>query len=89
MNQTFIGKVENAEFRVLSPKPVPPGGIRLTSIGMQESVPPETGELDLTQYEGSVIAIQGHDGGGWIYSAGVIDTAGPIVTALALQIFGQ
>jgi hypothetical protein len=56
---------------------------------MQESVPPETGELDLTQYEGSVIAIQGHDGGGWIYSAGVIDTAGPIVTALALQIFGQ
>ena len=53
------------------------------------SVPPETGELDLTQYEGSAIAIQGHDGGGWVYSAKVIDKGGPIVTALVLQVFGR
>jgi len=89
MNQTFIGKVENGEFKVLSPKGAPSGIIKFTSIGMQEAVPPETGKLDLTEYEGSVIAIQGHDGGGWIYSARVIDTAGPIVTALVLQVFGQ
>ena len=85
MNQTFIGIVEDGKLRVVLPKPIPSGEIQFTSIGMQESVPPETGELDLAKYEGTAIAIEGHDGGGWVYSARVVDEGGPIVTALVLQ----
>ncbi len=88
-NPTFIGVVKGGTFRILSPKTALAGSIRFTSIGMQQAVPPESGELDLTEYEGSAIAIQGHDGGGWVYSARVIDKGGPIVTALVLQGFGR
>jgi hypothetical protein len=86
MDQTFIGVVEDGKLRVLLPKSV---GTRFTTIGMQMAVSPETGELDLTEYEGSAIAIQGHDGGSWVYSARVIDTGGPIVTALVRQVLKQ
>jgi hypothetical protein len=78
----FIGMVENGAFTILLPENVSPGSVRLTSIGMQVAMPPTERELKLTKYEGTAIAVQGHYGGGWIYSAKVIDTSGPIVTAL-------
>jgi hypothetical protein len=56
---------------------------------MAASVPPETAELDLSVYEGKAIMVHGHDGGGWIYSAMVIDQAGPILTAVVRKVFGQ
>ena len=87
-NQIFIGVVENGTLRIVLPQSVS-SGYRFTSIAMQEARPPETGELDLSQYEGRAIAIQGHDGGGWIYSARVVDTGSPIVTALVRQVGDQ
>jgi hypothetical protein len=33
--------------------------------------------------------IRGHDGGGWIYSAEVIDEAGSILTAVVQRVFGK
>ena len=88
-NPTFIGVVESGVFKMVLPKSVLIGRPRLTGIAMQEARPPETGELDLSQYEGTAIAIQGHNGGGWIYSARVVDTGGPIVTALVQQELDQ
>lgn len=84
----FLGIVEKGNFRVLSPAPslVP---LRLTSIPMQAAVSPEVEELDLDQYEGSAIMVCGHDSGGWIYSARVIDQAGPILTAVVLEVFDE
>jgi hypothetical protein len=86
----FLGIVQNGEFKVSVPDPgslnVP---VRLTSISMQESVPPESGEIELTEYEGKAIMVQGHGGGGWIYSASVIDQAGPILTAVVQQVFAS
>ena len=64
------------------------GSVRLTSLPMQAAQPPESGELDLTEYEGKAITVRGHDGGGWIYSAEVIDQAGLILTAVVQQVFG-
>lgn len=88
-NEQFLGTVQNGEFKPLVPDPGPiTVPIRLTGISMQESVPPESGELDLTEYEGKAIMVRGHDGGGWIYSAEVIDQAGPILTAVVQQVFG-
>lgn len=33
--------------------------------------------------------VRGHDGGGWIYSAEVIDQVGPILTAVVQKVCGQ
>lgn len=62
---------------------------KLTDIQMQEARPPEAGELDLTEYEGKVIMINGQDGGRWIYSASIIDAAGPILTAVVNKVFKE
>jgi hypothetical protein len=88
-NPMFIGLVEDGAFRIVLPESFSSGSFRFTGIAMQEARPPETDELDLGKYEGSAIAIQGHDGGGWIYSARVVDVGGPIVTALLRQIGDQ
>ena len=85
-DRTFIGVVENGKLRVLLPRPV---DVRFTGIQMQQAVSPETGELNLSEYEGCAIAIRGHDGGGWVYSARVTDKGGPIVTALVRQASGE
>ena len=50
---------------------------------------PERAELDLTEYEGQAIMVRGLNAGGWVYSAAVIDQAGPILTAVVQQVFGQ
>lgn len=63
--------------------------VRLTSVGMQDSLQPENGELNIIEYEGNAIAIQGHSSGGWIYSASIIDTGDPIVTVLVHKVFEQ
>lgn len=88
-NNKFLGIVQNGRFQRLTPEPAPAGSVRLTRISMQMAIPPESGELDLTKYEGSAIMVEGHNGGGWIYSAEVVDKAGPILTAVVQQVFGQ
>jgi hypothetical protein len=54
------------------------------------SKPPETGEIDLTPYEGQAIMVRGVSGDGdtWIYAAEIIDTAGPILTAVVERLTG-
>lgn len=72
----FVGLVKQGAFQLLWPRSGV--GIRLTGIAMQEARTPESLELNLSAYEDMVIIVEGHDGGGWIYSARVIDQAGPI-----------
>ncbi len=88
-NGWFLGIVREKRFELLTPYHAPAGSVRLTAIAMQESLPPESGELDLSEYEGKAIMVRGHDGGGWIYSAEVVDQAGPILTAVVWKVFGQ
>ena len=85
----FLGIVRDGLFHALTPPGAEDNLVRLTAIAMQVSVPVERGELDLTRYEGQAIMVQGHDGGGWIYSAQVIDQAGPILTAVVQQVFSS
>jgi hypothetical protein len=83
----FLGLVQGGRFLPLVPGPDLESPVRLTSIQMQEAVSPESGELDLSRYEGRAIMVRGHDGGGWIYAAEVIDEAGPILTAVVREVF--
>jgi hypothetical protein len=72
-NGQSLGIVENGEFQRLAPPSELGGPTRLTSISPQASQPPESGELDLSEQEGSAIMVSGLDQGQWIFSAEVID----------------
>ena len=87
MEQLFIGVAVDGKFRQLWPKKTLPSDVRLTSIDVQVSESPQGSELNLNEYEGTAIGVMGHDQGDWIYSASVIDTSGPIVTALVKHVF--
>jgi hypothetical protein len=87
----FIGIVKSGKFHLLAPRSSSPltAAIRLTGISMQVAQPPESAELNLEKYEGKAVMVHGYDGGGWIYQAAVVDTGGPLVTTLALKVFGE
>ncbi|MDO8586986.1 MAG: hypothetical protein Q7T82_08090 [Armatimonadota bacterium] len=87
MNEEMFGIVKGGEFHRLSPAGAG-GSARLTGMGMQEARPPESAEIRLEDYENRAIMIRGHDSGGWIYSAEIIDHAGPILTAVVEKMFG-
>ena len=85
----FFGIVQDGKFQPLTSYPGPMGYTELTTESMQASVPPEGGRIELTEYDGKAIMVQGHGGGEWIYSARVVDEAGPILTAVVGRVFGQ
>jgi hypothetical protein len=86
-NETFIGLVKDGKFYTLLPEPEISAPSRLTEISRIEAIAPEARQLDLTQYEGKAIAVQGIRDSFTIYEASVIDVGGPIVTALVLKAF--
>jgi hypothetical protein len=87
----FIGIVKNGKFHLLAPRSSSPlsAVIRLTGMQMQEARSPESDELNLEKYEGKAAMVHGHDGGGWIYRAAVVDSGGPLLTALVIKTFGE
>jgi len=87
MNTVFIGIVNNGTFQPAYPEVDEGVSLRLTSTSMQDSLPPENGELNLIEYQKCAIAVTGSLVGRWIYSARVVDTGEPIVTALVRQVF--
>ncbi len=88
-NDQFLGIVQLGRFQILMPDHAAGDAVRLTGIPMQAAQSPESAEISLAEYEGSALMVAGHYGGGWIYSASVIDQAGPILTAVVKQVFGQ
>jgi len=85
----FIGIVEKGMFELLYPESPSLSRVRLTRIDIHDSLPPENGELNLVEYEQTAIAVAGHVAHDWIYSASVVDTGEPIVTALVERLFRQ
>jgi hypothetical protein len=83
----LLGIVEKGKFRQLMPKARTVLKKRFTSIAPQEARSPESGELSLGQYEHKAIMIEGVNQGGWMYSAQVADSAGPILTAVVQKVF--
>ncbi len=61
--------------------------LRLTGIQMQEAMSPEAREINLYDFEGRAIMVEGRFGGGWVYSARVVDVAGPILTEVVKKLF--
>jgi hypothetical protein len=87
----FMGVVQAGRFHILAPQSSSPlaAAVRLTHIQMQEARPPDSAEVNLEEYEGKALMVHGHDGGGWIYKAAVVDIGGPLVTALVKYVFAK
>jgi hypothetical protein len=85
--EQILGLVENGRVRVVFPDIGSPLGLRLTTIQRQEARSVESGEVDLTAYEGDAILIEGIRDSGWIYEARIVDHAGPILTLLVRRAF--
>jgi hypothetical protein len=85
----FLGIVENGMFKLLHPDNLAGTSARLTGIQMQEATSPESREIDLSEFEGEAIMVQGHYGGDWIYTAELVDEAGPILTVLVQKLFSR
>jgi len=85
----FLGIVKNGQFQLLLPENLAGTSVRLTAIQMQEATSPESKEFDLTEFEGEAIMVQGRESGEWIYSAELIDEAGPILTVLVQKFFSR
>lgn len=92
----YLGIVENGEFVILSPTAelTSPGSgsvrtSKLTIHDMTVAQPLETGQLDLTEYEGCAIMVRGYFSGDWICNAQVIDKAEPILTTVVQEVFGM
>ena len=82
----FLGVVEGNEVELLLPGRPSGLTVRLTTMAMQVAQPPESGEPDLSAYDGAAILFRGHDGGGWIYSVRVIARVHPTIAALLRRI---
>lgn len=85
-NGQFLGIVKDGKFKSLQPRK---SSDKLTTIAMQQAMAPESKRVSLKKYEGKAIMVSGHDGGGWIYSAKVVDSADPILTAVVQKAFGK
>jgi len=86
-NYGFLGIVQRGCFRPLATERDTADSLRLTSVTVQATQPPESGEVSLAAYESSAIMVRGIDNGEWIYSAIVMDQAGPILTAVVREVF--
>lgn len=69
----YRGTVRGGKFYLSSPEQTAEQAVRLTSMSMAAAMKPESKELDLSDYEGRSIVVEGYYSGDWIYSAAVID----------------
>lgn len=86
-DDSFVGFVQHGRFLKLTPCEPVQQEVQLTSISMETAISPEARELDLTQYEGKVIVVCGHDGSGWIYSATIAEIASPLIADFILRCY--
>jgi len=86
-NYWYLGLVENEKFTPLVSENNTSGRFLLTSAAQDAGGNATGTQLSLVEYEGSAVMVRGIDGEGWIYSATVVDHAGPILTLLVRQAF--
>ena len=85
----FLCAVKDGKIVVLLPESEAGNVVRLTEMPMQAAVAPEVQEISVKKHEGKAIMVAGRSGGGWIYSAELIETAGPILSALVQKVFSR
>lgn len=87
--EQFLCIVKDGKITVLLPESEAGNVVRLTEMPMQAAIAPEVQEISVKMQEGKAIMVEGRSSGGWIYSAELIDTAGPILNALVQKGFSR
>jgi hypothetical protein len=85
---SILGLVQGGRFRLSVPSGRELAYARLTTLQPEVAQPADSGEIDLTPYEGQALMVRGYDQGEWIYGAEIIDMAGPILTAVVERLSG-
>jgi hypothetical protein len=85
----FLCVVKDGTIVILLPESEAGNVVRLTEMPMQKAVAPEVQEISVKKHEGKAIMVEGRSSGGWIYSAELIETAGPILSALVQKVFSR
>ncbi|MGB7570213.1 MAG: hypothetical protein WBL87_00490 [Methanothrix sp.] len=88
-SEQFLCIVKDGKITVLLPESEAGNVVRLTEMPMQAAIAPEVQEISVKKHEGKTIMVEGRSSGGWIYSAELIDTAGPILSALVQKVFSR
>ncbi len=86
-NEQFFGMVRTGGFFVFAPQHLEGSTVNLTTVQVHEAVPPESRRIDLSRYEGKIIEVSGRDSGNWIYSAKVVEEAGPVLSDFLKKVF--
>ena len=91
--EKFLGIVENGRFSILMPRPQC-CTVKMTRISKPASIAEElvaSHEINLSEYEGKAIMVTGAlpEHKGWLYEANVIDQAGPILSEVVKETFGN
>jgi hypothetical protein len=85
----FLCVVKDGTIVVLLPESEAGNVVRLTEMPMQTAIAPEVQEISVKKHEGKAIMVEGRSSGDWIYSAELIETAGPILSALVQKVFSR
>ena len=86
-NEQIFGMVRNGGFYVFAPQHLEGKTVKLTTVAMDDSLPPENNEIDLSMYKEKIIEVNGIDSGDWIYSARVVEEAGPVLADFLKKVF--
>lgn len=86
-NEQYFGIVRNGEFYVFAPQHLEGATVKLTTTWIEEPQATESGVIDLTEFEGKIIEVSGRDKGKWIYSAKVVEEAGPVLSDFLKKVF--
>ena len=86
-NEQFFGMVRNGEFYVFAPQHLEGATVKLTTTWIEEPHANESGVINLTEFEGKIIEVRGRDSGKWIYSAKVVEEAGPVLSDFLKRVF--
>jgi hypothetical protein len=83
-NSEILGIIKDGSFIVVETNETK----KLTSTGIVQAVTPESGLINVTEYEGKAILVSSeHIDNEWIFGATIIDIADPIETKLVEKIF--
>lgn len=85
----LIGLVKNGRMHILRPPEMAGRDVRLTRMGMQVSATPEMEMIDLSEYENRAVMVRGNESGDWIYDAELIETSGPILSAVVREVMAE
>ena len=81
-----LGIVRYGQWRFLPPDDTYKTVRRLTHFAPRHGRSPESGEMDLSDFEGCLVLVEGDDDGTWIYSAQLVDQCDSIMSNEVLHL---